>query len=386
MQWLLGPRLLNRFGIGTTLAVLPFVVLTLGLVNVLVVRLWTVVLLRGGQMVVQNSFFRSAFELLYTPLPPSRKRPTKAIIDVASDRLGDVVGGSLVLVLLAALPTLPPAVVIGVALVLALATLLIVKRLYDRYVGQLAENLRDGLISLHDDDVIDATTRQTLAEASAASERALLQQRIASLRRKRGGQPLVPRQDTPRTLPPEAAAAELARGMAALTSGDPQRIRACLEGHFMDARLVPFIVPLLSFDALADLARTELRFLVPRCIGALADALFDPDVPLLARQRLPSVLEVSHHRAWSPPCCSHSRMTNSTCAIRVRGRCRGCAARRRPGARSPTRSPPAHAKSPHRLPPGRRSTSARRVGQADESLTVPGTFVNDFGLEHVFTR
>ena len=38
------------------------------------------VLLRGGQMVFQNSFFRSAFELLYTPLPPSRKRPTKSII------------------------------------------------------------------------------------------------------------------------------------------------------------------------------------------------------------------------------------------------------------------------------------------------------------------
>ena len=39
----------------------------------------------------------------------------------------------------------------------------------------------------------------------------------------------------------------------------------------------------------------ELRWLVPRVIGQLADALLDPDQPLRVRQRLPSVLEVCYN-------------------------------------------------------------------------------------------
>ncbi len=57
------------------------------------------VTLRGGQAIFANSLYRSAFELLYTPLPPHKKRPTKTIIDVASDRLGDLIGSGLLLLL-----------------------------------------------------------------------------------------------------------------------------------------------------------------------------------------------------------------------------------------------------------------------------------------------
>ena len=293
VQSLAGPRLLNRFGIGATLATLPVIVIAAGLLNVFALRLWTVVLLRGGQMVVQNSFFRSAFELLYTPLPPMRKRPTKSFIDVASDRLGDVIGGGIVLGLLALVPALPSLVVIVVALVVAVLTLVVVGRLYRGYVAQLADNLRDGLISIADDEIVDATTRQTLAEASASTERKLLLARIEAQREARGdsGHTLPAHPET--VAPPGGPSTELARAVAALSSGDGARVRACLEGAFMDARLAPFVVPMLAVDALADLARTELRFIVPQCVGTLTDALLDPDVPLLARQRLPSVLEVS---------------------------------------------------------------------------------------------
>ena len=119
VQSTLGPRVLNRFGLGATLAVLPAVVLVAGTLNTVAMRLWTVAFLRGGQMVFQNSFFRSAMELLYTPLPPARKRPTKSIIDVASDRLGDVVGGAIILGLLALMPQLSTGVVILVAMCIA---------------------------------------------------------------------------------------------------------------------------------------------------------------------------------------------------------------------------------------------------------------------------
>ncbi len=295
IQSALGPRLLNRYGIGVALSVMPAMVLLSGLVNSFALRLWTVLILRGGQMVFQNSFFRSAFELLYTPLPPSRKRPTKSIIDVASDRLGDIIGGGIILGLLALIPDLPAGVVIFAAMLIAVLTLLVIKQLYRGYVGQLASNLRDGVISISDEEIMDATTRQTLAEASSDSERSLLMARIAELKRQREQQPpeRSPHPDT--VAPPLAPGQALARAVADLGSGDRQRVRACLEGDFMDHRLAPFIVPMLAVDEIADLARTELRWVVPQCIGLLGDAMFDPDVPLLARQRLPSVLEVSHH-------------------------------------------------------------------------------------------
>ncbi len=295
VQSVLGPRMLNRFGIGATLAVMPAVVLFAGLVNVFALRLWTVIALRGGQMVFQNSFYRSAFELLYTPLPPSRKRPTKSIIDVASDRLGDIVGGGIILGLLAIVPQLPSALVIVAAMLIAVLTLVIVSRLYRGYVGQLADNLRDGLISIRDEEIVDATTRQTLAEASAASERSLLMARIAQ--RKQARDQATPDWSAhPDQVPPPADQSErLAEAIAALTSGNRRRVRTFLEGDYMDTRLARFIVPMLAVDDIADVARTELRWMVPFCIGTLTDALLDPDVPLLARQRLPSVLEVSYH-------------------------------------------------------------------------------------------
>ena len=45
--------------------------------------------------------FRSGYELLYTPVLPEKKRPTKTIIDVGGERLGATAGGGLVFVVLA---------------------------------------------------------------------------------------------------------------------------------------------------------------------------------------------------------------------------------------------------------------------------------------------
>ena len=44
----------------------------------------------------RGSFFRSGYELFYTPIPAVEKRAAKAIVDVGFDRLGDAVGGGLV--------------------------------------------------------------------------------------------------------------------------------------------------------------------------------------------------------------------------------------------------------------------------------------------------
>ncbi len=303
VQSLLGPQLLKRFGIGPVLALMPVVTILCGLLGAGIGRLWATATIRAAQLVTANSLFRSAFELLYTPLPPLTKRPTKAIIDVASDRLGDVIGSGILLALLAVVPGLAPATVIVAGVGVAVCALVVTLRLHRGYVEQLAASLRDGAISLREDEVIDATTRVTLAETSAASERALLLARIRRLKLQRtaaSDAQAAPRADVDGPAPgpapgPDPASAQLATAVAALTSGDSQAIRRCLLGNFMDVRLAPCLIPLLAHDTVTEDVRMELRWMAPRIIGALCDALLDPDLALTARQRIPGVLEVSQH-------------------------------------------------------------------------------------------
>ncbi len=302
IQSALGPRLLRRYGIGATLAVMPAVALGAAFVSVAAAgKLWSIVVLRAGQLAFTNSFFRSAFELLYTPLPPPTKRPTKTIIDVASDRLGDVLGSGVLLLLLAISPSLSSSVVIGVAIVIAIITLYVVHLLYRGYVDQLATSLRDGAISLSEEQVIDATTRHTLAEASGASEREILMAKIRAMKQERGAseQPFAADEIGPESILSEAVDGDLLRetsdAVAALMSGNTSRIRQCLAGPTLDVRLVQYLIPLLANDEVAEDIRMELRWKAPQTIGTLTDSLLDPDMPLVARQRIPSVLEVTHN-------------------------------------------------------------------------------------------
>ena len=288
LQTLLGRRVLQHFGIGATIAILPVVIAIFGSVSAALTQLWTLVMLRGGHAVFVNSFFRSAFELLYTPLPPHKKRPTKSIIDVASDRFGDMIGSGLILLLLWLSPDLPVAVIAASAVMMALLALYVINRLNSGYISQLAHSLRKGVVRIEADDIVDATTRQILAETDSGSEREFLQSRIDTM---------LEHQDE--TLLPGAAgvendAVQFARAITDLGSEDAGRIRRALNSTIMDIRLTPWIIPLLENDEVVQDIRTELRWLTPRIIGQLTDALLDPDIPLLARQRLPGVLEVSH--------------------------------------------------------------------------------------------
>ena len=70
LQSLLGRRILQRYGIGTTIAILPALIAMFGTVGSIATQLWSMVMLRGSHAIFVTSLFRSAFELLYTPLPP----------------------------------------------------------------------------------------------------------------------------------------------------------------------------------------------------------------------------------------------------------------------------------------------------------------------------
>ena len=50
---------------------------------------------------MRNSLFRTAYELLFIPVPAAHKRPVKAILDVGLDRVGTVLGSGVVMAVLA---------------------------------------------------------------------------------------------------------------------------------------------------------------------------------------------------------------------------------------------------------------------------------------------
>ncbi len=304
-----GPRLLAHISPGRVLGVLPATVMLAGMVGLAWPGLWTVAVVRGGQAVLANSLFRTAFELLYTPLPPRRKRPTKTIIDVAADRLGDMLGGGLVLLLLAVTPAFSNQTILVFAVAIAGLVLYVVARLHQGYIAQLARTLRKGAVTADLRPVLDATTQYVLAEISPSMERRLLMERIRQMRFARTRETEESESDTAPELaaeprpdpPPELTASatpvavrHFSRLVGALTSKDPALIRRALDSDFVDLRLASYVIPLLANDAVAEDARTELRWQAPRVIGQLTDAMLDPDVPLAARQRIPSVLEVCY--------------------------------------------------------------------------------------------
>ena len=286
VQLSIGPPVLSRFGIVGAIAVLPAVMAVGGVLAAAANFFWAFVCLRAAESIFFNSLHRSGFELLYTPLSPVEKRPTKSIVDVGGSRLGDMLGGALLLGILFLLPNVPASVVVFSAAAISVLSLFVVVALYRGYVSRLATNLRAGWLTLDAEAIADATSRRVFAETTAQAEREMLLARINELESAGVGDAAPARQP-----------AEARLGLIAdLTSGQPERMRRALVDSHLEAAMVPYVLPLLADDTIADQVRLELRWLAPRIVGQLTDALLDPDLPLAVRSRLPGVMEVVHNR------------------------------------------------------------------------------------------
>jgi len=306
LQASLRKRVLSWLGLGGTIAVMPLAVLLLGTLGAAFTRLWTVVLVRGVQGVIFNSLYRSGYEVLFTPLSPEKKRPTKTVIDVGFDRLGGAVASGLVMLTLAMLPAaLAIKVVLGIAVSACFVALFVAFRLNRGYVAELASSLRAGRVKLDDEEIIDATTRRTLAETTAALNREQLLAQIEVLREKQAKQPAGLTEATLNsTLPslepdPEPAENELLEELRdpvdALLSGEPTRVREILRSE-IDPRLAGLVIPLLASSSYARHARRALRRAAPKMIGQLIDALTDSGQDVVVRKRLPDVMKVCRNK------------------------------------------------------------------------------------------
>jgi hypothetical protein len=271
-QLLLARPALLRLGLGGTVAVQPGATFLLASLSFLEPTLLTVALARGGSSAFRDSLLRSGYELLYTPLPPLLKRQAKAVVDVAVDRLGTVLGSAIVLAV-AAIPFRPTLGLVALAAALALFALSVCRRLHQGYVRALESNLRSGAVKLEADELVDGTTL-AISRATLGIDRASL---LESLRT-RG----------------DAVEDPMALAVADLRSAAPLRVKTVLgRPGGLDPALAAHAIPLLAERHLAADVIRALRPLAPRITGQLVDALLDRDADASIRRRVVRILKVA---------------------------------------------------------------------------------------------
>ncbi len=164
-QSLFGQRLVERLGIARSSALLPAAIGLGGVAGVAVPGFGTAAAVWTADHVLRNSAFRSAHELFFTPIPAREKRATKTLVDVASSRVGDVVGGALAALLLAVAGSGARTGMWWACIVLGALGTWIALRLHRGYVATLERNLLQGAVAV--EDVGDAATRSVVLKTQA---------------------------------------------------------------------------------------------------------------------------------------------------------------------------------------------------------------------------
>jgi hypothetical protein len=250
---------------------------------------------------VTNSLYRSGYELLYTPLPEAEKRRVKAVVDVAVDKAGTLVGGGVVAAVLAVAPEGAEPRLFALAAGVALVGLVLSRRLHVGYIRALEQSLLAGRVRLDPADVHDRTTELTLAHTGVIERGALLSQ-IEALRGAGAGpdaesskEAMADGQAPPPPGPavPRAPVDPLIEDLEALRSARRKRVQLVLQSNPEPGPLlVAGLIPLLSRDELYPEVVRTLRGVASRATGQLVDALLDPRVDPVVRRRIPRVLKV----------------------------------------------------------------------------------------------
>jgi hypothetical protein len=266
---------LQRFGLGLTTSTPSIAILAGSLGGLIVPGFGAMVVARAAEAVFRSSWFRTGYELFYTPVSPAEKRGSKPLIDVAVDRLGDGVGGGIVRLAVVFLPAATTTTILGIAILISLCAIIIASRLNRWYVQALETSLvaRGGGIdvpytedySMHS---VVAAMREVRAAARTVSDAATAA--------------------TTQTVDPDLD------DIVALRSRDRNRVLAVLSRESnLGASLVPHVIPLLAWDPVADYALVALRKVAEERIGELTDALLDPNQDDMVRRRLARVFSVA---------------------------------------------------------------------------------------------
>jgi MFS family permease len=285
LQTLVSRRLLDTIGVGGTLCVPPLIGVGLGVLALVSPSLLTIGALRGADLSLGPSLYRTAFEPLFTPVAAASKRRAKALIDVVFDKGGETLASSIILGLLMAGPLIvqraPPLLAAACS---ALAVVLSL-RAQRGYVVELEASLRAGTLNADIPDP-DNARRLLLSATTLGTDRGQLLEQITRLRQAKSD--IAETTAAPR--PPREPAEQVVSHVRVLLGTDTRAIRELLALPQLDHRLAAFVVPLLGSNELAKPAVNALRQMGESAFGALADAMYSSHNPAAVRRRIPHVL------------------------------------------------------------------------------------------------
>jgi ATP/ADP translocase len=261
----------NRLGVARSTMLLPAGVALGSLGGLMVPGFPSVALARAVETVFRNSVFRSAQELLYSPVSALERRAAKPVVDVGGARLGDIAGAGLAQLAILAAPLQVTPLLLGTTVALALGTLAIARRMQRGYLGALERSLRAREDQLGPEEVA-AAMFQTVGAID-----------LTSLRVNPASIPTLPEAGPPAPEPDkEKPQPSLAPDVAAM--------RSRLGGPPLAGDQVGGVIDLLAWDAVASDAVAALRRVASGNLGLLTRRLLDPDEDFAVRRRLVAVL------------------------------------------------------------------------------------------------
>ena len=273
---------LERFGLAFT-STTPSIALFAGSLGALLAPGFQgAIVARGAESVFRGSLFRAAYEVFYTPVPPAERRAAKSIIDVGFDRAGDAIGGGTIRFILLLAPSMQHVTILAATLACSGAAIVVASRLTRGYIQTLERNLRGRAVELDLSDAADLTTRTTMAHTLMVSA-------AASMRHEGGPMPADSEKSgaghTLSGIHPEI------QDIIWLRSRDRARTLSVLRrDKELTPALIPHVIPLLAWDAVADDAIRALSAVAPGHVGSLADSLLNPYEDFAVRRRIPRVM------------------------------------------------------------------------------------------------
>lgn len=279
--------LLAKFGIARSAALLPAGVSVGAVGGLLFPGLLPLLLARGTEIVLRNSVFRGAYELLFTPVPAAEKRATKLLVDVGAARVGDVAGGILIQATLLVAAAWAGGVLLALTILLALLALLVARRLHRGYVATLARNLAQ-----HADQIAMGEGSEdvsTLLQTAGGFDLSQLRWPAA-----------VPAGRAESSGPVGESTDPESRRLQLLRSGEAAAVRGALLSGPLTGPLADEAIGLLAWDAVAPTAIQALRAVAGQETERVLGHLLDPHedfavrrrlVPVLAESRTPAAVE-----------------------------------------------------------------------------------------------
>jgi ATP:ADP antiporter, AAA family len=278
IQVTLLPRILARLGIARSAALLPAGV-SVGAVGAFFIPgLASIMVARGAEVVLRNSLFRAAYELLFTPMAPREKRATKLLIDVGAARIGDIAGAAIVLATLAlSIRGISP-VLLALTFGLSMCALAIARRLHLGYVAALEGSLHRRAGQLPDPVQDDAAALlQTVGAFDLSGIRLRILPDVGSS-------------------PPEARRVSNAAGESstplgqAIRSGNAEEVRNAIAAAPLSSDELEMTIELLAWDDVAPEAIRALAGAARQHSTTLLRHLLDPNEDFAIRRRLVNAL------------------------------------------------------------------------------------------------